>query len=175
MVGDAWAIAARSGAISVGTENPGSQSSWWRSSSRVGRSGGHLRPDELGQRALDRLAVDVAAAGGGEDRHVRAQPVEDPGPVPGGVLVEQRPLRRVEQVEQRTTVAAVALPDAPRPPGAAPRPGVSAVREVVAQLGHPLLLLLPRDAEITDARLAALGHLRRATTRSCAGWAAPSR
>ena len=70
MLGTAAAIAARSGPMSVGTEKPGSQSSWWLSRQAAGPDGGDLAGDEVGERALDRLAVDVAATGGGEDRHV---------------------------------------------------------------------------------------------------------
>ena len=127
MSGDAAAIAWRSGPISVGTEKPGNQSSWWLSNSRRGRTAATWRADELGERALDRLAVDVAPAGGGEDRHVRSQAVEDPRPVPGRVLVEQRALGRLEQVEQRAAVTAGALARRTRSRTCCTASGVSAV------------------------------------------------
>ena len=92
-------------------EKPGIQSSWWQSSSCARPHGRRLVADEVGEGALDRLAVDVAAAGGGEDRHVGAQTVEDAGPVTGRVLEQQGALGRVEPVEERTAVAPGAVAD----------------------------------------------------------------
>ena len=76
---------------------------------RRGRSSDGLAGDEPGERALHRLAVDVAAAGGGEDGDVGAQVAQDAGPVARRVLVEQRALRRVDQVDERAAVAARVL------------------------------------------------------------------
>ncbi len=73
-------------------------------SQQVGLPGG-----EAGPRSLDRFAVDVAASRSREDRDVRADPVQDPRPVTGRVLVEERAVGWVEEIEQRAAVAPVAL------------------------------------------------------------------
>src|SRR6185503_20121059 len=68
-----------------------------------------LSRDELREAALDGLAVDVASSGGGEDRDVGTQVVQDTRPVTRRVLVEEGPVRRFEQVDERAAVAARAL------------------------------------------------------------------
>src|SRR5262249_41523850 len=108
------------------------------------------------ERALGRLAVDVAAPRGGEDRDVGTQVAEDAAPVARRVLVEERPLGCLEAVDQRSAVAARALV-------ARAQVGlhVGAERaEEAHELLQALLLLLPGDAEIADADLVGGGELR---------------
>ena len=68
-----------------------------------------LARDELREASLDRLAVDVAASRRGEDRDVGAEIPQDPRPVSRRVLVEDAPVRRLEDVDERAAVAARAL------------------------------------------------------------------
>src|SRR4029077_17205750 len=68
-----------------------------------------LAGDELGERPLDRLTVDVAAPRGGEDRDVGTQVVrqrlQDAAPVARRVLVEDGSLGSGEHVDERAAVA----------------------------------------------------------------------
>src|SRR5689334_4647561 len=68
-----------------------------------------LTGDELGERSLDRLAVDVAAPGRGEDREVGPEIAQDPAPVTRGVLVQDGTVGGFEQVHERAAVALRAL------------------------------------------------------------------
>ena len=108
-----------------------------------------LACDELGERALDRLAVDVAAPRSRQDRDVGPQVPEDSGPVARGVLVEQAAFGSVEQVHEGTAIPARTL-----------RAGLQMAPDVVVetaqvplQLPQTLLLLLVRDTEIANADL----------------------
>src|SRR6266446_3057088 len=64
---------------------------------------------ELGQRSLDGLSVDVATASRSQDSHVRAQVVQDTGPVTGGVLVQERTFRSLEQEYKAAAITAWTL------------------------------------------------------------------
>src|SRR5438067_331517 len=68
-----------------------------------------LASNELSKRPLDRLAVDVAAPGGGEDGDVRSKVAEHTGPVPGRVLVEDRSVRRLEEIDEGSAIATCVL------------------------------------------------------------------
>ena len=70
------ASAARIGATSVATEKPGSQSSWWHEHDPAGLQAGDVVGDEVGQRTLDRLAVDVGPTGGRDDGDVGPESVD---------------------------------------------------------------------------------------------------
>ena len=131
--------------------------------------------DEVGERALDRFAVDVAAAGGGEDRDVGTQGREDRAPVAGRVLEQQRAVGGLEQVERarRRRRGRCARPTpASRCSIAA---GSSAVARYVRELLHALLALLPGDAEVADAHLAGTASSASATRRRSAGSGRPTR
>ena len=116
-----------------------------------------LGGDELGQGALDRFSVDVAPARGGQYGNVDVgELVEDPGPVAGGVLVEQRAVGGLDHVHQGAAVAPVTLVAGPE---MAHRLRGQLGVEVGQQLFHPLLPLLPRDPEVAEAHLVRLVHL----------------
>src|SRR5262245_20746343 len=66
-------------------------------------------PDELREAALDRLAIDVAAPGRGDDRDVGTEDAEHVGPVPRRVLVEDAAAGCLEHVEERPAVTAGTL------------------------------------------------------------------
>jgi hypothetical protein len=60
-----------------------------------------LSGDELRQASLDGLAVDVPAPRRRQDRDVRPQVAKNSGPVPGGVLIEDAAVRRLEEIDER--------------------------------------------------------------------------
>src|SRR5271166_1445916 len=66
---------------------------------------GDVFDDEIDQRPLDRLTVDVGATGRGNDGHVGLEHVDHSRPVAARVLVEQRPLGRLEVEQQGSSVA----------------------------------------------------------------------
>jgi hypothetical protein len=110
----------------------------------------HLVRDEVGQGALDGLAVDVGPPGRRHDGHVRSQLVDHAAPMTAGVLVEDRAVRRLEQEEERPAVAAWAVAGK----GAEQvldRRRIEGRGHVLGQRRHPHLLLLERDAQLTQA------------------------
>ena len=67
--------------------------------------------DERREGTLDGLAVDVGPTGRRHDRYIGVKLVDHAGPVPAGVLVEDRAVRRLEVEQQRATIAPRAVPD----------------------------------------------------------------
>ena len=157
--------------MSVATEKPGQPVVVVAEHHPARPHGADLAADEVGERALDRLAVDVAPTGGGEDRDVGARaPSRMPDPVARRVLVQQRcprASRTGRAARRRRPRSLCPTSDASRCSTA------SGVERGASGSGCSSRIrsccschVTPRSPRHTSPRLR---HLRRATRRSSAG------